>query len=278
MFAVISVKKLKKAAVITMAAAAVVFCARGVFNKKSILTMADGGQKGYLAIVIDDFGYTGEGTPEMLALDIPLTAAIMPFSDHTAEDLQSVKDAGKDYIIHMPMESLTGKKSWVGDKGIFTSMQSEEIANRVDEAFSILEGASGMNNHMGSAVMESEKTLSAVLDEAKKYNSVFIDSVTSGKSTGQRLCEEKEIPFLKRDVFLDSTDDINVVIKRLEEAGDKALKNGKAVAIGHVGPEGGKITAKAIEKMYPELMAKGVEFVTISRMRELIENESGAAD
>ena len=35
----------------------------------------------YLAVIIDDFGYNGEGTEEMLDLDIPLTAAIMPFSE-----------------------------------------------------------------------------------------------------------------------------------------------------------------------------------------------------
>ena len=51
------------------------------------------------------------------------------------------------------------------------------------------------------------------------------------------------------------------------------MKNGFAIAIGHVGPEGGKITAQAIKQMTPKLMSEGIEFVTISKMKELIEND-----
>ena len=46
-----------------------------------------------LAILIDDFGYCGNGTEEMLALSIPFTAAIMPFSSCTAEDAERVRQA-----------------------------------------------------------------------------------------------------------------------------------------------------------------------------------------
>lgn len=276
MFACIDFKQIKKTAktvLIAVSVLAVIICKRSIFDKRSILTSADGKPKGYIAIIIDDFGYNGEGTEEMLALDIPFTAAIMPFSEKSSENVEEIKNAGKEYIIHMPMESLTGKRSWVGDKGIFTNMSSEEIAKRVDEAFETADGAAGMNNHMGSAVMENESCLSAVLDAVKEHDAVFIDSVTSGKSKGEKLCKEKGICFFKRDVFLDSTRDINVVTKRLEEAKEKALKNGFAIAIGHVGPEGGKTTAQAIKQMTPKLMSEGIEFVTISKMKELIEND-----
>ena len=42
--------------------------------------------KCFMAIIIDDFGYDGEGTEDILSVDIPLTAAVMPFSEYTAED------------------------------------------------------------------------------------------------------------------------------------------------------------------------------------------------
>ena len=71
-----------------------------------------------LAVIIDDFGYNGAGTAEMLALDIPFTAAVLPFSSHTAENAAQAKAAGKEVIIHMPMESLTGKPEWVGDGAV----------------------------------------------------------------------------------------------------------------------------------------------------------------
>ena len=54
----------------------------------------DGEKPCRLAILIDDFGYCGAGTEEMLALSIPFTAAVMPFSSCTAEEAERVRQAG----------------------------------------------------------------------------------------------------------------------------------------------------------------------------------------
>lgn len=226
--------------------------------------------KGYIAIIIDDFGYDGEGTEEMLALDIPLTAAIMPFSEKSAQDSQAVDAAGKETIIHMPMESLTGKKEWVGNKGVFRTMSNEEIKQRVDEACQILPSAKGINNHMGSAIMEDERSITTVIEAAAERGLTFIDSKTTPKSKAKTACNTYGVSYLDRDVFLDSTDDVNVVKKQLLKAQDIALKNGYAIAIGHVGPEGGKITAQAIKELAPEIQKSGIQFVTVSQMKEII--------
>ena len=225
-----------------------------------------GEKKGELAILIDDFGYCGEGTAEMLALPIPFTAAVMPFSSCTASDGEQVRQAGKELFIHMPMESLTGKKEWVGEKGVFRDMSEEEIRQRVEEAFSVLPDAVGLNNHMGSAIMEDQKSLSAVMDVLKEKNALFVDSMTTAKSLGKSLAAEKGVPFLGRDVFLDSTDSLEQVKANLRKAAEVALEKGEAVAIGHVGPEGGKVTAQAIQELIPELEQAGIVFVTVSEL------------
>ncbi len=223
-----------------------------------------GEKRGELAILIDDFGYCGEGTEEMLALPIPFTAAVMPFSKCSEADAAAVRQAGKEIFIHMPMESLTGKKEWVGEKGVFRSMTEQEIQDRVKEAFAILPDAAGMNNHMGSAIMEDERSLSAVMEVLREKNVLFVDSVTTAKSLGRKIAGEKGVPFQARDVFLDSTDSVEVVKANLRKAAEVALEKGYALAIGHVGPEGGKITAEAICELIPELKAAGITFVTVS--------------
>ena len=228
--------------------------------------MASGEKQGELAILIDDFGYCGEGTEEMLSLPIPFTAAVMPFSKCTETDAEAVRQAGKEIFIHMPMESLTGKKEWVGEKGIFRSMTEEEIRGRTEEAFAILPDAVGLNNHMGSAIMEDERSLTAVMDVVREKNALFVDSVTTAKSVGRSAAVKKDVPFLARDVFLDSTDDVNVVKANLRKAAEAALEKGYALAIGHVGPEGGLVTAKAIRELIPELEQAGVTFVTVSQL------------
>lgn len=235
--------------------------------KQAEKTITVGGEKRCeLAILIDDFGYSGEGTEEMLALPIPFTAAVMPFSSCTASDAERVRQAEKEILIHMPMESLTGKKEWVGEKGVFCSMSDEEICKRVEEAFSILPDAAGMNNHMGSAIMEDQRSLSVVMDLLKERNLLFVDSMTTAKSLGKPIADEKGVAFLGRDVFLDSTDSLEQVKANLRKAAEVAQKQGNAVAIGHVGPEGGKVTARAIKELIPELEQAGVAFVTVSEL------------
>ena len=170
----------------------------------------DGEKPCRLAILIDDFGYCGAGTEEMLALSIPFTAAVMPFS--------------------------------------------------------ALPDAAGMNNHMGSAIMEDARSLSAVMEVLKEKGVPFVDSMTTAKSLGKAVAAEKGVALLERDVFLDSTDSVAVVKDNLRKAGEVALEKGAAIAIGHVGPEGGKITAQAIKEVAPELERAGITFVTVSEL------------
>ncbi len=237
-------------------------------QEEVLIVMNQGNEnKGKLAIVIDDFGYGAEGTEDMMNLDIPLTLAIMPFSAYSEQEGIQAIEKGKEVIIHMPFESLTGKPEWVGERGIFRTMTDEEIIQTTKEAMAILPMAVGMNNHMGSAIMEDERSLSVVLDIVKEADMIFLDSVTSSDSKAPALTAEKGITFFKRDVFLDSTQDLEKVKANVKQAGEVALKQGYAVAIGHVGPEGGNVTVQGIQQMQAELEAMGVEFVFLSALQ-----------
>lgn len=230
-------------------------------------------EKAYLALIIDDFGYTGDGTEEMLSLDIPFTAALMPFSQNTKDDLEKIHSAGKEVMLHMPMESQTGKKSWVGDKGVFLNMTEGEITAVTEEALKIVDGAVGMNNHMGSAITLNEEKQGAVFDVLAEKGMFFVDSVTVPDTVSKKVGEEKRVTVYLRNVFLDSTDDIDVIKKNIIKAGEIALRDGYAVAIGHVGPEGGTVTAKALRESACEIEKMGVEFVSIGTLNEILNGE-----
>lgn len=269
MFLVFNLKKVMKKAVIYSLSALFIYMGfEYIKSIKTIKTMAD--KKYYIAIVIDDFGYSGEGTDDMINLPIKLTGAVMPFSKSSKEDAEKLINAGKETIIHMPMESLTGQKSWVGDKGVFLNMSDEEIKTVVNDAFDIVSGASGMNNHMGSAIMEDKRALSVVLECVKDKGILFLDSVTTANSKAYEICSEKGIPLLKRDVFLDSTDDVNKIKENLLKAEKVANEKGYAIAIGHVGPDGGNVTVNGIKQLYAEMESRGVEFVTLTELLEII--------
>ncbi len=158
-----------------------------------------------LAVIIDDFGYNGAGTAEMLALDIPFTAAVLPFSSHTAENAEQAKAAGKEVIIHMPMESLTGKPEWVGDGAVCRGMSAAEVRQCMEAAYCAVPQAAGVNNHMGSAVMEDANTLGCVLDVVREKGGVFVDSVTTAQSKCGTLAGEKGVKLLERVSISGST-------------------------------------------------------------------------
>jgi Uncharacterized protein conserved in bacteria len=274
MFFILTKKGIKNCFLLLCLFVCVVVASTKIINRRAIFASAENEQKAYLAIIIDDFGYNGEGTDEMLALDIPFTAAIMPFCEKSSEDVNKVRAAGKEMIVHMPMESLLGKKSWVGDKGVFLNMTDEEIKAVVQEAFGVVEGAVGLNNHMGSAIMEDERTLNVVINDVADRGLIFLDSRTTANSAAKKVCQSRSCCLLGRDVFLDSTNDITVVKKQLMKAAEIAVKNGTAIAIGHVGPEGGKITAQAIKDLAPEIEKMGVEFVTITKLKEITDENN----
>ncbi|MBQ2752705.1 MAG: divergent polysaccharide deacetylase family protein, partial [Firmicutes bacterium] len=77
------------------------------------------------------------------------------------------------------------------------------------------------------------------------------------------------VTVLKRDVFLDSTDDIEKIKNNILKAGEVALNNKTAIAIGHVGPEGGEVTAKALKQTAPELEKMGVRLVTVTELKKI---------
>ena len=104
------------------------------------------------------------------------------------------------------------------------------------------------------------------MEVLKEKDVPFVDSMTTAKSLGKAVAAEKGVALLERDVFLDSTDSVEVVKEHLRKAGEVALEKGSAIAIGHVGPEGGKITAQAIKEVAPELERAGITFVTVSEL------------
>ncbi|MEW8956152.1 divergent polysaccharide deacetylase family protein [Clostridium sp.] len=225
-------------------------------------------EKVKIAIVIDDFGNGGEGTEEMLNLNIPITAAVMPFAPYGSEEARMAKEKGKEVIIHMPMEPEQGKAHWLGKRPILSSLSSEEVEKRVREAVDEVNVAKGMNNHMGSKITKDERVLREIFKILKEKDMFFLDSKTTGKSKVPELCKEMGIPYYERDVFLDHVHSLENVEKQMENAYKIAREKGYAVIIGHVGAQGGKITVNGIKNKIENFQKRGVEFVFISQIQK----------
>lgn len=224
--------------------------------------------QGKLAIVIDDFGQDRNGVKEMMAIKRHLTFAVMPFLTYSQSDAKEAYENGFEVIVHLPMEPMKGKISWLGPKPILSTLSDSEVYQITSEAFADVPYAVGANIHMGSKISTDERIISDVLDIIKEKGVYFLDSKTSAKSVVQKIAEEKGIPYYERNTFLDGETSKEHVKEQLRKAGDIALKNGKSIAIGHVGIEGGKVTAQAIAEMLPEFDSKNIQLVYVSELKD----------
>ncbi len=224
------------------------------------------GNKAKVAIVIDDFGQTYPGgAKEMLSIDRPLTFAVMPNGEYSRQQAVQAAKRGFEIIVHLPMQPVRGKPSWLGPGAITADMTAEEIRRQVRRDFAQVPYASGFNNHMGSLITAREELIRPVLEVAKEKDSFVLDSLTSGNSKIIPMAESLGIAHTKRDVFLDDIKNEAQMKKQLELLADKALTQGSAVGIGHVGVDGPKM-ARAIKEMIPVMEAKGIEFVYLSEL------------
>jgi len=169
------------------------------------------------------------------------------------------------------MEATKGSKSWLPEGAIMADFTPEQARQATQSALNQIQGATGMNNHMGSKVMEDKKLVSEILSNAKENSLYFVDSLTTNKSKAKEAAEEMGTKVYTRNVFLDSTKDISKIEKNIKKAVDIALKENYCIAIGHVGQEGGKVTAQAIINMQDYIAEKGVRLVTMTELISIIE-------
>lgn len=222
--------------------------------------------EGKLAIIIDDFGQDRSGVKEMMSIERHLTFAVMPFLTFSGADAKAAHEKGYEVIIHLPMEPEKGKASWLGPRPILSTSTDDEIFQLILDAFESVPYAAGANIHMGSKVSGDERIITSVLQVIQSKDLYFVDSRTSRKPIAKKVADEMGVSCYENNIFLDSTQSIATIKKQLEKAGNMALKKGKAIAIGHVGKEGGKVTAQAISEMLPVFDEKNIQLVFVSEL------------
>lgn len=219
-----------------------------------------------VAIIIDDFGGNVKGVNSFLSGDIPITAAVMPFQKYSTEQAQRAHEAGLEVIIHLPMEPKKGKASWLGPKGIKSGLSDHEIRSRVQQAIADVPHAKGLNNHMGSKIVENERIMRIILEVVKEHGLYVIDSGTSSASVIPKLADELGIPHATRHIFLDDTfSSRQHVNKQMTSLLKMAEKQKKAIGIGHVGVKGQE-TFAGISLALPQFEQKNIEIVPASHL------------
>ncbi|MFW6149286.1 MAG: divergent polysaccharide deacetylase family protein [Atribacterota bacterium] len=216
-----------------------------------------------IAIIIDDLGYQIEIAERIMNLKFPVTISILPFLSNSQSIAKMAKEKNMSILLHLPMEPHNSNIN-PGKGAIYSSMKEEEIKTKMSAIFQDLPGIDGMNNHMGSKLTEDREIMKIILGEIQNRNMFFIDSMTSPNSVGFELSKQMGIKTAHRSVFLDNDQDMDYIRQQIKKLKELALKNGKAIAIGH--PYCNTIDVLIEEGL--QLQAEGIKIVKLEELLE----------
>jgi polysaccharide deacetylase 2 family uncharacterized protein YibQ len=216
-----------------------------------------------IAVVIDDVGYDLDNLEQFLLFPAPISLSVLPNLPYSRESARRIVGAGKELLLHMPMEARNGEDP--GPGAIRTGQSEEEIRRLLEASFSQVPEAAGMNNHMGSLATEDERVMSVVMEYLAEHGRFYLDSRTTAQTLGASAAAGHGVPFLERDVFLDNEPGAGAIEEALVGGIELAEEKGYAVLIGHLrNPQILEILGRRME----ELKRTGVELVSLSELLE----------
>jgi uncharacterized protein len=230
---------------------------------------------GNLVIVIDDVGYNMKELEPFLDLPFPLTIAVLPRLQYSEAAARAARKAGKDVILHQPMQAEGGQDP--GPGALLLSMSREEALRVLEDNLLTVPGVVGINNHMGSAASADLYLMETVAELAKNRGIYYLDSLTVLGTAMPEAARREGIRYWERDVFLDNAPDRASIIRAVEDGKKRASKDRPAVMIGHVWSAE---LAQALADLYPKLVDEGYSLSTISRfmVQEAIGDDADPGD
>ncbi|MBN1881764.1 MAG: divergent polysaccharide deacetylase family protein [Deltaproteobacteria bacterium] len=215
-----------------------------------------------VAIIMDDMGMSDRYIDDLLALDFPITCAVLPGESCSVEVATLAHDRGWEVMLHQPMEPIRYPEVNPGDHALFVSMDRAEIEACLESSIESVPFISGVNNHMGSLFTGDETGMNAVLDVLERHDLYFVDSRTTPRTVAYTIALGMGMPTAERNVFLDNDRDVKKIEKNIEMLLELAVGEGSAVAICHPYDE----TITALKRMEKRLTSGDVMVVPVGEL------------
>jgi len=193
----------------------------------------DAGKNPRMVVVIDDIGDHPVMARNLTELPFPVTLAILPDRPRTRSVEAMAAEQGAEIILHQPMQPGSYPRVNPGPGALFVDMDVERVKATLAENLAQLSHVKGVNNHMGSTFTSYPEGMAAVMSVLKEKGLFFLDSVTSATSAAPEAARKAGVPFYRRAVFLDNVRNVRTILGQLKTAERNAIKNGRAIAIGH---------------------------------------------
>jgi polysaccharide deacetylase 2 family uncharacterized protein YibQ len=212
----------------------------------------------YISIIIDDIGHNRRAGERAIDIQAYLTFAVIPETRHAFRLASYAHDAGKEVMIHLPMENTMNHP--LGNLALTSG-----VAMVMDQAVRMVPFATGINNHMGSALTQEPQAMIWLMRAAKHHKLFFVDSRTTHKTVASDIALQENIRTASRDVFLDNDKSLFGIDKEFRQLLTLAKQRKTAIAIGHPYPS----TLRYLELAIPMLKREGVQLISVSEMLKI---------
>ena len=221
----------------------------------------DAGKNPRMVVVIDDIGDHPVMAKNLTELPFPVTLAILPNRPRTRSVEAMATEQGVEIILHQPMQPGSYPRVNPGPGAVFIDMDPERVKAILADNLAQVPHVKGVNNHMGSTFTSNPEGMAAVMSVLKDKGLFFLDSVTSATSAAPDAARKAGVPFYRRAVFLDNVRNVRTILGQLKTAERNAVKNGRAIAIGH--PYGETLEAL---KLWAKERDSRVDVVTLTEL------------
>lgn len=210
-----------------------------------------------IAIIIDDIGHSLTKGERVIALPAPVTLAVLPFTAHAATLALRARDAGKDVILHQPMQARRPGRQEPGT--MTTQMDGMLLRKALRKSLARVPHAIGVSNHTGSLLTKSPTSMAWLMEEVHAQGLFFLDSRTTDETVAGERARAAGVPNITRDVFLDHVVEPRAIAQEFGRALRLARRQGFAVLIGH--PH--DATLSLLERELPSLASRGFQLVPV---------------
>lgn len=215
-----------------------------------------------IALIIDDLGNALQAGERTAALRGPVACAILPHTPFGQTIAKRAFLAGKEVLLHLPLQAVE-QYELTGSGTIKIDNTRAQLIRIFEADIVSIPHVVGVSNHMGSLLTRHPGHMEWLMDAVKAHgNLFFVDSYTTVSSVALQLAQERGVPSIRRDVFLDNIPTEAAIDREFQRLKKQAKKNGYAVGIGHPYPQ----TLRYLERMLPALIDEGIELVSVSRL------------
>ena len=213
-----------------------------------------------VAIVVDDVGNGRDPLAAWIAIDAPVTFAVMPHCEPSGELASRLYWSGYEIMMHIPTQNAP-PNSFSGKGQLSVGMNRGNVFAQLDSNVSGIPYVRGINNHQGGLGCDDPALMASMCEWAKSRGLYIVDSNSSRNSQVTPATLALGLPKRKNQVFIDHQNDPEYIRGAMRELAGIARKNGTAIGICHWHRPN---TPTVVGEMVKELKKAGINFAFVA--------------